>query len=280
MINNVVAGIVLYNPNMMRLKENILAIYPQCDKIIMVDNHSNNRNEIDNCWSDNKIHIIHNNDNLGIAKALNQLASYAFQNKYEWLLTLDQDSVSPSNLMNVYIPFTRYPKVGIICCKILDRNFGERTTEKIHSHGWEYVSQCITSASLLNLNAWNDAGKFCEKMFIDSVDFDLCYSLTEKGYRIIRTNDVALLHEVGHSRLVNFMGKEEQIYNHSPLRYYYIIRNSFLLGKRHHRFIYFGLRAIKRFLLVTIYERDQKKAKIKIMLRGFYHAMIGKYGKL
>lgn len=277
---NTVAGIVLYNPDIIRLKENVLAIYPQCDKIIMVDNHSSNIEEVNKYWSyDNKVCIIYNNSNLGIAKALNQLASYASRYGYKWLLTLDQDSVAPPNLIDTYDQFTRNNKIGMICCKIQDRNFGEKTSEKAHSHSWEYVYQCITSASLLNLDAWNNVGGFCEEMFIDCVDFDLCYSLAEKGYKIIRTNDVALLHEVGHSRLVKFMGREEQIYNHSPLRYYYMIRNGILLGKRHKCLYRFSIRAIKRFILVIIYEQN-KHDNIKMMVRGLYHSLVGRYGKL
>lgn len=275
-----ITGIVLYNPDLPRLEENVKAIYPQCEQVVMVDNHSCNIVDVDSRWeNDEKIKIIHNNDNKGIAKALNQLAEYAYDSGYEWLLTLDQDSVSPEDLIQHYELYTDRNDVGIICCKIKDRNFGEKSTEMAHEHGWEYIPQCITSASMLKLEAWKKVGGFCDKMFIDGVDFDLCYSLGEIGYKIIRTNDIAILHEVGHSRLVKFIGREEQIYNHSALRYYYMVRNSFLLGQRHHLLFRFCIKNIKLFVLVLAYEEDKAK-KSKMMIKGFYHALIGRYGRL
>lgn len=36
------AGIVLFNPNKERLTQNIDAIYPQVDKIVLIDNCSTN----------------------------------------------------------------------------------------------------------------------------------------------------------------------------------------------------------------------------------------------
>ena len=42
----VLAGIVLYNPDLERLSENVSAIIPQVDILLLVDNKSNNINEI------------------------------------------------------------------------------------------------------------------------------------------------------------------------------------------------------------------------------------------
>ena len=40
------AGIVSYNPDLKRLKENIDAIFPQVDEVIVFDNGSINQNEL------------------------------------------------------------------------------------------------------------------------------------------------------------------------------------------------------------------------------------------
>lgn len=197
---------------------------------------------------------------------------------YKWVVTLDQDSVAPPNLVDEYLKHINTPNLGMICCKIIDRNFGERQYDKSHAKGVEDVELCITSASAIKIDAWEQVGGFCEKMFIDAVDFDMCFSLKENGYRIIRTNDVKLLHEVGHSRKVTFLGREELVFNHNPLRCYYMIRNGILLGKRHHQLLrQIGL-AIKRMILVNIYE-DNRLNKNKMIFKGFYHAIMGKYGK-
>ena len=71
------AGIVLFNPEINRLKENITHILGQVNQLILVDNGSNNkeeiRSEIQNFDTD-KIIYIDLHKNIGIAAALNVIA--------------------------------------------------------------------------------------------------------------------------------------------------------------------------------------------------------------
>lgn len=274
------ASIVTYNPDIERLYSNIKSIISQISDIIIIDNGSNNTNEIQSLLRQfDNISIIYNEENKGIATALNQAAKCALEKGYKWIVTLDQDSIAPDNLVATYSVFANRNDIGILCCKIIDRNFGELKAQKIKTKGFEEVPICITSASMMNLNAWKEVGGFNEDMFIDSVDFDICLSMREHGYRIIKTYDTALLHEVGHSEIRKLFGKEYQIYHHSPLRYYYMIRNGIYLGKRHHFTFKATLRAIRLFILVSLFE-ENKMEKISKMLLGFYHASINRYGKL
>ena len=137
---------------------------------------------------------------------------------------------------------------------------------------------CITSASMLNWKAWKDVGGFAEEFFIDAVDFDMCLLLREHGYKIIRTYDTQLLHEVGHSQIRKLFGKEYLVYHHSPLRYYYMVRNGLYLGKRHHFVVHSTIRAFRQIAMALIYE-DRKKEKLTMMAKGFWHAIRGRYGK-
>lgn len=276
----VIASIVTYNPNIQRFIQNVEAILPQVTEIIIVDNASINLMDIRLLIGKyESVSIIENRTNKGIATALNQAAQYALSKGYGWVITLDQDSVAPDNLVSTYSRFLNCRDIGIVCCKIVDRNFGELEREKSKNRGFEDVPVCITSASMMNLRVWKEVGGFNEDMFIDSVDFDICLSMREHGYRIIRTYDTALLHEVGHSEIRKLFGKEYQIYHHSPLRYYYMIRNGIYLGKRHHFTFKATLRAIRLFILVSLFE-ENKMEKISKMLLGFYHASINRYGKL
>lgn len=274
-----ISSIITYNPDLQRLKQNVAAIDPQVDEIVVVDNGSKNVADVIGSLSGyNNIHFIKNKDNMGIATALNEAAQYAKDQGYEWIITLDQDSVAPSNLVKTYLPYTNDKCIGMLCCKIIDRNFGELDINKRHNHGCEEVPMCITSASMMNIKAWDEVGGFPEDFFIDSVDFDICLSMRKHGYKIVRTNDTALLHEVGHSEIRNFLGKQRQIYHHSPLRYYYMVRNGIYLGKRHHFTLRAIYRSIRLFILVELFE-ENKWNKTKMMLKGFYHAAINRYGK-
>ena len=271
-----VAGIVLYNPDICRLKENISAIRPQVDKIVLIENGSSDLAYLDSFSHD--LELIVNNENMGIAYALNQVLQYAQEQGAEWAMTLDQDSVVPNNLVQTYLKLSSISDIGMISCKIVDRNFGETTELKGKTSGYEEIPTCITSASMLKVSAWNEVGGFANEFFIDSVDFDMCLLLREHGYKIVRTYDTVLLHEVGHSQLRKLFGKEYLVFHHSPIRYYYMIRNCIYLGRRHHFLPHAILRACRQFMMVLLYE-DEKAVKLKLMLKGIYHAIIGKYGK-
>ena len=55
-------------------------------------------------------------------------------------------------------------------------------------------------------------------MFIDKVDFDICYSLRDKGLRIIKIDFDGLLHEVGHGKEISIFGIKKTVFNHPAWR--------------------------------------------------------------
>jgi len=264
-----IAGIVLFNPDLERLRENIEAIAGQVSSVICVDNGSDNIEKIMELLSKyNNVSLEQNSKNLGIACALNQILKYAQIRGSKWVLTLDQDSVADKNLISVYDKYIELPNIGMFTPIIKDRN-----NPQLVKLDKEYVEipECITSGCLTNVEAMYEIGGFDEKMFIDFVDFDACHSLTERGYRIIRINYCGLLHEVGKTKSAKFLGMNVEIYNHSAFRKYYIIRNGLYFIYKHKNSLnpvkeYFRL--MKYFLLVIIYESN-KKEKIKSMCKGF-----------
>lgn len=277
--SKITVGIVLYNPNIIRLKENLDAISFQTDRVYLFDNGSANLKEIKSLLLGYPSSLLLvSKDNVGIAAALNALVKQVYDDGYEWIVTLDQDSVAPSALISTYVKYLNYEKIGMLCCKIVDRNFGETSELKSKTSGYEEVPMCITSASMLKVSAWKNVGGFANEFFIDSVDFDMCLLLREHGYKILRTYDTVLLHEVGHSQIRKLFGKEYLVYHHSPIRYYYMIRNGIYLGQRHHFLFHAILRACRQLTMVLLYE-DKKSVKLNLMLKGIYHAIIGKYGK-
>lgn len=274
----IVAGIVTYNPDLLRLDDNITSIYSQVDVIVIVDNHSNNLSDICVLLEKyNKINLIKLQSNFGIAYAQNQICNFAMDNNFDWVLVLDQDSLCPVNIISEYRKYSSIPNVGMLCPLVNDINSGI-DSNSISTNEVDEVNLCIASASALKISAWKEVGGFYEPFFIDSVDFDMCMVLRKAGYKIIRINNVILLHEVGHSKKVRFLGKEHQILNHSALRYYYMYRNLFLLSKRHHSVGKFMRTNVLRFLMINIYE-DHRLIKDLMIIKGLYHGLIGKFGK-
>jgi len=264
----IIAGIVTYNPDISRLNENIYSIRPQVDQVVIYDNASANIDKIVPLCT-NKIHLIinHSKRNNGIAFALNEICRYSISEGCQWVLTLDQDSVCPPNLISEYSKLMEIENAGIISPRIADRNMG--LIDDCSEVEQEEIDACITSASLLNLKAWEDVGGFWDDLFIDMVDFDMCWSLKNKGYHIIRTNTVSLLHELGHGEVAIFKGHKVPILNHGAIRYYYIFRNTIAVGKKHGRRYQCFRWNMKRLYLVLKYETGRTKKILSIIMGVF-----------
>lgn len=268
----IAAGIVLYNPEIQRLCQNIAAILPQVDKVYVVDNASNHWNEIEPILQ----HVVvkRNKENLGIAYALNQLMQMGQADGMQWVLTLDQDSVCPDDLiskLSVQIPL--HPEAGILCPVIVDRSFGIENSDTL-SNEITPVKECITSASLTNVKAWHESGGFDERLFIDAVDTDFCLTLHEHGWEIIRVNSVSLLHEIGRNATLHKVGNRKYVaFNHPPFRYYYIARNMVYLSRKHQGFLSPApwrciLTMMARMLVILIWEKYQRIRKCRNIIRG------------
>lgn len=273
------AGIILFNPDISRMQENINAVINQVEHVILVDNGSENKAAIEQALPDSdRLHIIYSQKNKGIAWALNRIFMAAAEYGVSWILTLDQDSVCPAGMISAYQKYltARYKAdsaagrdthIGILCPTIVDKHTGVidgGTAENIP------VSRCITSGSLTSHAGWQAIGGFDEKMFIDGVDFDFCDRLRASGYEIIRVGEVRLMHELGRMTTHRFLWRTVKVQNHSAKRKYYIVRNRFYLARKQKK----PLAVFKSFFFVIkfsatiiLYEKD-KRHKIHAVLKG------------
>ena len=258
--NIIAAGIVLYNPDLQRLEENITAIIGQVSNLILIDNNSDNIAGIQRIQSkySNSL-LVRNTKNEGIAFALNQIVKEVNKLKAVWAITLDQDSVAPGNMVSEYVKYIDKKDVGLITCLIDDRNVGRAKTDTGVIEPITEVNSCITSGSMLNVNTAFKVGGFDERFFIDIVDFDFCKRIRLSGYKILRVNAVSLLHEVGHSTKKRFLGKEIVVFNHSPLRNYYRTRNRILYGRKYGELLTSFKKTSRRFFWVLLFEKNKIK---------------------
>lgn len=277
----IAAGIVLFNPEINRLKANIDAISSQVNKVFLVDNGSKNRSEIEKIVTFyNNISIQYLDENMGIAFALNKLVKNAKNNAFTWIVTLDQDSICNNELVKNYkelIAKLNDKNIGCFTCNIIDRNYFRK--EK-HSEGsYKYIKYCITSGSLMNISALERLGGFDEKMFIDKVDTEICIRLLMNKYKIVRMNYDGLLHEIGHAKQINLGFRKWELYNHKAIRRYYMTRNSVYLFKKFHTLYTFKLLIGEIFqsLLVLIFEND-KVEKLMMESNGFKDGVMCKHG--
>ena len=94
-MNKIVAGIVLYNPNIARYQNCVYKLLEQVEKIYIFDNSDKPINYIES----EKIVYISEKRNCGIAYALNRIMEHAKDDGYNWLITMDQDSIIPDGMV-------------------------------------------------------------------------------------------------------------------------------------------------------------------------------------
>lgn len=253
------AGIVLYEPELKRLLENVTAIIRQVDTVIIVDNASSNIKEVKEVLSRfSNILFLENAQNEGIAVALNQILDISMQIGMDWTLTLDQDSVVCENFIDVSRNYFDLENVAIITPNILDRN--DFNQELLDTNENRYVDECITSGSLMNLKFYNSVGKFDEKMFIDYVDFEYCYRVIKAGFKIFKNTNAILLHQLGNGEVKHIFSKKFIVANHNCSRYYYMGKNCIYIMRKHNtyrRMLYVIFR--ESFLLLAYEKRKLKK---------------------
>ena len=263
----ILIGIVTYNPDLERFAENISMICNQGKFLIVFDNGSENSKEISDIVIHHKGKFIDNKKNRGIAYGLKYIMDYAATAKFDWVLTLDQDSVAAENLLEEYKKHIDYPDVGAMTCIIKDRNI---VSMKSSSDKVEEINSCITSGCFMNVGAYGKTPGYDEKLFIDFVDFDICFSLIEEGYKVIKIPYEGLLHEVGHGKNVVFLKKNYIVYNQQYWRRYYIVRNDIYVSKKHRELqplLRTVLRQTRNILLVCIFE-NQKLKKFFLGVKG------------
>lgn len=242
------AVIVTYNPDINRLKDNIEAIVKQVCGVVVVDNASNNVNDIIDIINKLKnensydINVISNDCNKGIASALNIGIKTAYENKNaDWIITLDQDTVVYDNIIKIYKEFYFSPyynnSIVSFSCLRKDRNYNEKNNSFIDEKGnndYEFVKCCITSGNLINVSAWKKINGFDDKLFIDMVDDDFCIRLRINNYKIVRINKYGFLHELGDSvKKVKLFGREKVVIFCNSMRKYYLARNTTYIVKKY-----------------------------------------------
>lgn len=245
----IAAGIVLFNPDdLNRLEACINSVLSQIDKVYIFDNSTVEWNRS----FDNKVMYLTENENKGIAYALNRIMKAAQNDGFDWVITMDQDSILPAGIKDRYIEaIKKHDKIGIVCPQVIDsrRAYMVPKTEPEE----ELIDECITSASCTSIKVWEKIGKFDEWLFIDLVDNEFCKRLTCSGYQILRINSLVLNQEFG--KIIPKSEKVQKFWINiakllknenfakfsykkfvSPMRVYYTNRNIIYVNKKMRRY--------------------------------------------
>lgn len=282
MEKRICAGIVLYNPDIVRLEQSIHRIAPQVEMLILVDNASDNIEDVEDILTNNaKTHLVKNNDNLGIATALNQICQYAEDRKFHWVFTLDQDTICPFDIIEKLSRYTSIDQVGILCPAV-DYE-GLKINTKLSSDELAETYACMTSGSLTNLKAWKTSNGFRDDYFIDFVDNEFCMKLRLNQFKILRVNNCIMHHQLGEAKEKSILGVvKRKVCIHKPWRYYYMTRNNLLFIWEYKSYLNIFKEYLKlgTILWNGLLFADDKGGTLYYMRKGVTDALHHKMGKL
>jgi len=220
--------------------------------------------------------VITNQQNMGLAYALNQGLEIAYSLKMEWLLLLDQDTAVDTEIIaNLSGIVATIPSLSFI----LGSNYRSHhdMTVAIRSKGttvtYQKKSTVITSGTLLNLSDTHHIGHFKSEYFIDSIDHEYCMRARSLGYEIYITDKPFMSHDIG-IQDQTFLNKLKCLLSHphKPERKYYTARNTVVTANKYfYIFPFWSMRQYARILAdifsTLIFERHKLQI-FKFILRG------------
>lgn len=283
----VVAIVVAYNPTLETIKKLFLSLSTQVDKIIVIDNGSDNsRDLIRICDAVNSLVIECLLENKGIAYAQNFGLKIARKIDADYVIYFDQDSHVKSDFVDTLkrsflqlsthqpiaavAPIFKDSRYGFYYPFIILDQFGFRS--KIRPDGNEEkpfsVSLVISSGMFTSMKVLDDVGEMRDDFFIDYVDTEWCLRALSKGYYLYAVPDACMLHAIGDNSIKLLRWR---LPVHSAFRRYYRIRNAFYLFGLSHvpkllslREITFNL--IHQFILIST--QKNKAANFRSLLKA------------
>lgn len=278
-----VGTVILYNPNREEVISNINTYLPLLEKIYLIDNSENNNESL---FSNiDKVEYHWNGGNIGIAAALNVAAKKAIEEKFDWLLTMDQDSKFKKGAFSILIDYvnnyTCRDKLAIVS-PFHDTVLNDGVYPDSNTVDKPII--VMTSGNLVNLKIYTSVGGFKDWYFIDCVDFDFCLSIIRSGYEIHQVNKSILEHELGNTEKRKFLNKYYFVDNHNYIRRYYIVRNRHYINDEYCKDFPDYCKAemrctrgeVKR---IVLFEKD-KIRKLFYMYKGYRDYRKGIKGKL
>jgi rhamnosyltransferase len=287
-----IAAIVVSFNGSDTLQNTVSSIYPQVDRLILIDNGSDSLtlDLICKLECDFEISVIKLSGNYGIAYALNRGVELALSLGSEWIITFDQDSQPLPGMVSRMLEFINLREYGTKAL-ILSPNISYAGSQlKIESAAVNCAKKpvellfAITSGNMIHSNVYKSVGLYDEALFIDAVDFEFCFRARFAGFRIFRIPDAVLNHRLGHAKKINILGFSLQTYVHSPMRRYYMFRNHFYLQNQFFfRYpIFFLKKNLFMFLicLQILFFENMKLEQFYMILKGLMDFLKGVKGKL
>jgi rhamnosyltransferase len=292
-VENVVAVVITYQPDLDELGAVLRATSPQVGATVLVDNGSGTDLA---AWTSQQrlgaVTTIPLGKNLGIAAAQNEGIRFARQQRAEYVLLLDQDSIpEPDMVRRLLEAVVALPNTASVGPSYVDarqrmpapflRVEGLRLRRCVCERDDAVVptDHLIASGCLIPLSAIDIVGQMREDLFIDYVDTEWGLRARRYGLQSYGVCGAKMQHSLGNAPIV-ILGRKFAL--HSPLRHYYRFRNAVIL----YREIWIpwnwklvdGYRLLLRYGFYALCARPRWE-RFRMMTRGLIHGLMGRTGQ-
>jgi rhamnosyltransferase len=273
----------------------------QVDHVIVVDNNSGASGRLSGLTSaSSRFELIANSRNLGVAAALNIGVGRAAAMGFDWVLTLDQDSVPRPGMVEALLSVSaRHPErelIALVAPQVDEPSVEKRPSFIRRRKGFLFerractgewlddITMVISSGSMLATSVYQAIGPFREDLFIDYVDTEYCLRAWSRGYRIVAACGARLEHHLGDKRKVSRGSFVFYPTRYSPSRWYYISRNRIPMLRAYslkfpHWFAFEVISSAYGMLRMLLTE-DRRMAKLAAFLRGTWDGLRGRLGPM
>ncbi|MCY1218936.1 rhamnosyltransferase [compost metagenome] len=298
----VVAVVISFNPNREHFEELIDATAAQTTGVVIVDNGSAGGcpEWLQTIASRQGITYEPLASNVGVAAAQNRGIELARQRGADYVLLMDHDSLPQEGMVKRLLEAdltlrASGVKLGAVGPCIVDRrsqrcgNFvrmnGARV-QRINGANAAKVVECdflIASGSLVRVDVFYNVGGMNNGYFVDHVDTEWCFRVRSAGYRIFGIPKARLLHSLGDDVVRVWLGRWREVAIHSPVRDYYMCRNTILMlqaAPMDGAWRWAHVSRLAQFVLFFGLGVAPRWRRLKLMATGLRHGLQGKDGPL
>jgi rhamnosyltransferase len=297
-MSKIVAVIVTYNPDMLDFRAQLEVILAQGVGVVVVDNKSDNHASLMQASQEaafRDVVLISNPENVGLAKAQNVGLVVAQNMSASHVVLFDQDSIpdagffdkllaDEAHLIQRGVPFsaigpstydpdsmTSYP---------ITKYFGP-FIRRIQAAGMLPIEATfiIASGCLIRAEILKQVGGMKDDLFIDYIDVEWCLRAKSMGLRCFVSPNARMSHKIGDKR-VRFIWRT--ISAHSPLRRYYLLRNSMYISRLNYIPLSYKLREVAlnaARVMVFYFISDDRSRYFKFMSLAMRDGWAKRYGK-
>jgi rhamnosyltransferase len=303
-MGTVTAVVVTYRPVVEATDALLRALAPQVGHVVVVDNGSPEGTVADLRAAAEAVgaELVPLATNRGIAAAQNLGIARARERGAAFVLLSDQDSLpAPDMVARLLDGFDAAvaaaergarPVAAVGPVTMDDRNEGaallfsaqrwgpRRATLPERDGALVDVPFLIASGCLVDVAALDVVGPMNEGWFIDHIDLEWGLRAVRAGYALYGVVGASLTHSLG-DRVQRIPGRERDVHIHSPLRNYYMARNTLLLVRS-------GLMPpawrvgyvawIVKYTAFYVLAVAPRGRRGRLLLRGLAHGVLGRTG--